>query len=166
VSPLQLAQVNIGRALAPLTDNVMQGFVTQLDAVNALAEQAPGFVWRLKDDAGASSSYIQAFDDPLVLVNLSVWESIEALEDFTYHTLHAAVLRDRARWFERSARASLALWWIPRGHLPTVEEAKQRLARLWEHGASPAAFTFRERFPPVSGDPSPPAAAAAPGRRD
>lgn len=137
-----LAQLNIARMLGPLDSPVMAGFVAQLEHINALADGSPGFVWRLQDAAD-----VQAYPDPLILVNLSVWESVEALREFVYKSGHLGPLRDRSKWFEKPAEAHLALWWVPAGHVPTVEEAKQRLAfrRAW--GDSAVAFSIAKPYP-------------------
>ena len=143
----QLAQVNVSTLLEPIDSPRLEGFVAELDPVNATADTAPGFVWRLMAADGNATS-IRAFDDPMVIVNLSVWESIEALEAFAYGDPgHRAVMRGRSGWFERHREASFALWWIRAGELPTVADAAERLAHLREHGPSLVAFTFRERFP-------------------
>jgi heme-degrading monooxygenase HmoA len=142
-----IAQVNIGRVRAPLDDESMQGFVARLDEINALADGSPGFVWRLKSDVGPSS-YLHPFEDERLLLNMSVWESVEALKDYTYRTAHAEVLRDRRQWFEKFESAFLAMWWVPAGHLPSIDEAKKRLAYLDEHGPSQFAFTFKNVQPP------------------
>lgn len=143
-----IAQVNVARLLAPLESDQLAGFVAALDPVNARADSAAGFVWRLQTESGNATS-VQAFDDPAVIVNLSVWETIAALRGFVYgHEAHRAVLRGRGGWFERPAEAHTALWWIPAGTIPTVAEAVERLSHLREHGATPTAFTFREQFAP------------------
>ena len=141
-----LAQINIGRAIAALSDPVMADFVRQLDEVNALAEQNSGFVWRLKSDDGTPSSYIHVFDDPKLLINMSVWKSIEALRDYVYRTDHGKVYADRRKWFEPFGKASFALWWINAGEVPSLEEGLERLEFLWQHGPSPTAFTFKHQF--------------------
>ena len=142
-----VAQVNVGRLLAPIDHPATADFVTALDPVNAAADNAPGFVWRLQTEEGNATS-IQAFPDPLVIVNLSVWESIEALETFVYRDAgHLDVLRRRRSWFERAAEAHTSLWWLPAGQLPTTDEAIERLGYLRRQGPTPRAFTFRERFP-------------------
>jgi hypothetical protein len=143
-----LAQLNIARAHAALDDPIMADFVAQLDAINAEAERSPGFVWRLKGDGGESSSYLRAYPDPLLLVNLTVWESVDALHAYTYRSGHAAVFRRRKEWFEPSERPYVVLWWLPAGQLLSVEEGKARLEHLWEHGPTPFAFTFRQQFAP------------------
>lgn len=144
-----VAQLNIGRLLAPLDAPEIAEFVAALDAVNALADAAPGFVWRLQDDEGNATSF-RPFDDDTLLVNLSVWESIDALADFTYRTMHRDVLRRRGEWFTKLAGAHLVLWWVPAGHIPSLQEAKERLDLLRDRGPTPDAFTFRTRFPAPS----------------
>ncbi len=144
-----VAQLNVGRLLAPLDAPEIAEFVAALDAVNALADAAPGFVWRLQDDEGNATSF-RPFDDDTLLVNLSVWESIDALADFTYRTMHRDVLRRRGEWFTKLAGAHLVLWWVPAGHIPSLQEAKERLDLLRDRGPTPDAFTFRTRFPAPS----------------
>jgi hypothetical protein len=141
-----LAQVNIARMRAPLDSPVMSDFAAQLSAVNAAADRSPGFVWRLATAEGDATA-VRAYDDPLILFNLSVWESVEALREFTYNGGHLAAFRDRARWFERPAEAHLALWWIPAGHLPRVDEAVERLAFRREHGDTAVAFPLARPYP-------------------
>jgi hypothetical protein len=141
-----LAQVNVGRLRAPVDAPETAAFMAALDPINALADAAPGFVWRLQTDDGNATS-VSFNDDPMVIINMSVWESIEALSEFVYRTEHVDVMRRRAEWFHRSVEAYLALWWIPAGHLPSVEEAATRIAALRADGPTAFAFTFRERFP-------------------
>jgi hypothetical protein len=141
-----LAQLNIGRILAPLDDEQMAGFVNELEPINAIADAAPGFVWRLQTEDGDATG-IRAFDDDMLLVNMSVWESVEALADFTYSAEHRDILRGRRQWFEKVTEAIFVLWWVPAGTIPTVDEAKERLEHLREHGPTPEAFTFRTAFP-------------------
>jgi len=141
-----LAQINVAAAVAPLDDPRMAGFVDGLVSVNALAEGSPGFVWRLQDDAGDATG-IQAFDDPTILVNITVWESVEALRDFTYRSEHGAYFRRRREWFAADRRGT-ALWWVEAGHIPSVDEAVGRLEYLRAHGPSPFAFTFATVVPP------------------
>lgn len=151
ISPPQhhLAQLNIAHMLAPLSDPLMADFVAQLDQMNAIADSSPGFVWRLQDAAGDATA-IRAYDDPLILVNLSVWESVEALSAYVYRSQHGAAMRDRRRWFHKSAQPTFALWWVPAGHLPTLAEAKERLTHLCQHGVTPYAFSFAKPFPSPS----------------
>jgi hypothetical protein len=141
-----LAQVNVARLRAPIDSPETRAFVAALDPVNARADASPGFVWRLQTEDGNATA-IQPFDDPHVIVNLSVWTSIEALEAFAYHDEgHRAVLKRRGEWFERHREAHTALWWIPQGTIPTIADAVDRLAYLRENGPTQRAFTFRERF--------------------
>ena len=133
-----VAQLNIARMIAPLDDPVMLEFVEALEPINALADSSPGFVWRLQDDSGDATS-IHAFDDPSLLVNLSLWTSIEALRDFVYRTEHLDFLKAKKQWFEPMMPPHLVLWWVPRGHMPTLEEAKRRLESL-RGGEAPRAI--------------------------
>ena len=143
----QIAQVNIARMKAPLDSPVMESFVGRLAEINALADGSPGFVWRLQTPEG-DATYLRPYDDDRILFNLSVWESVEALKNYVYRTAHAELLRDRRNWFEQFAGSSVALWWVPAGHVPGIDEAKQRLARLAEDGPSQFAFTFKTVHPP------------------
>ncbi|HTC86405.1 MAG TPA: DUF3291 domain-containing protein [Candidatus Acidoferrum sp.] len=147
MNDLAIAQLNVGRAHAPMESPIMAGFVDRLDEINALAEASPGFIWRLKDEAGNATA-IRAFDDPRVIVNLSMWVSIEELFDFAYRTTHVELFRGRRSWFEPYGSPHLVLWWHPANEPPTIEEAKRRLALLTVHGPTPAAFTFKARFAP------------------
>ena len=142
-----IAQLNIALAKAPLDDPLLADFMAQLDAVNAMAEASPGFVWRLKSDSGNATD-IRAYDDPRMIVNMSVWESIDALFAFTYKTAHTKVMNRRKQWFEPLPGPHLVLWWVPAGTIPTVAEAQQRLQYLAQHGPSATAFTFKVRFVP------------------
>ncbi len=142
----RLAQLNVARAKHPLDSPQLAGFVAALEPVNALADVAPGFVWRLQTEEGDATS-IRAYENELMIVNMSVWESIEALWRFVYGGGHLAVMRRRRAWFER-IESHMVLWWVPDGHLPSVEEATQRLELLRRDGPAPDAFTFKHRFPP------------------
>lgn len=139
--PCHLAQVNIARALAPLDDPQMRGFVERLDDINALAETSPGFVWRLKTDDGNATA-LRPYDDERILFNLSVWQTPEHLQQFVYRSAHASVMRQRKAWFERFKDVYMALWWISPGHIPTIGEAKERLRYLQLNGESEFAFSF------------------------
>jgi hypothetical protein len=146
-----LAQLNIARPVAPLDSSQLAGFFSRLDEVNALADAAPGFVWRLVDEEGANATGLRPYG-PDIMVNLSVWESVEAVYDFAYRTAHLDVLRRRREYFDHEGLAAYAvLWWVPAGTLPSLAEAKERLDLLAREGATPDAFTFRERFPPPAG---------------
>src|SRR5262249_10346693 len=146
MSSLKIAQVNIARMRGSLEDPVMQGFVSRLDEINALADESPGFVWRLQTDAG-NATYLRPYDDDRIIINMSVWETIEDLRNFVYASRHAEVLRQRQEWFERLDAPVVALWWVPAGHIPSIDEAKKRLAHLQEHGPTAFAFSFRSIFP-------------------
>jgi hypothetical protein len=152
-----LAQVNIGRLTAPLDSRRLAGFVAALDSVNAVADAAPGFVWRLQTEDGNATA-IRAFEqdaegaDGGILINMSVWESVEALGAYVYGAAHIAVLRRRRQWFEPMKEAYTALWWIPRGRIPTVHEAEERVKHLRAHGPTPYAFTLRVHFPSPDSD--------------
>ena len=142
-----IAQVNIGRIRAELDDPVMAGFVNRLDEINALAESRPGFVWRL---AGAenNATYLRPFEDSWMILNMSVWDSVEHLRQFVYQTSHRELLRQRNDLFGRLANVYAALWWVPAAHIPSVDEAKQRLAHLEKNGPTQFAFTFQKMFEP------------------
>ncbi|HEX2835579.1 MAG TPA: DUF3291 domain-containing protein [Thermoanaerobaculia bacterium] len=142
MSRYHIAQVNIARMREPLESEVMAPFVARLDELNALADRSDGFVWRLQTGDG-NATYLRPYDDDRILFNLSVWESVEQLKAYVYKTAHAEMLRQRRDWFEHFDGAVLALWWVPAGHIPGIDEAKKRLAHLEEHGPSQFAFTFR-----------------------
>lgn len=141
-----LAQVNIGRFRAPIDSPIMEGFRVQLDPINAMADTTPGFVWRLQTEDGNATAVRPYASDEQMAINMSVWESLESLQQFVYKSEHVGTLRDRSQWFERIEGPILALWWIPAGHIPSVTEATERLAHLKEHGPTPHAFTFRTPF--------------------
>ena len=140
-----LAQINIAKMLAPLDDPIMKGFVERLDEINALADGAEGFVWRLTTDDGNATS-IQAYEDNMMIINMSVWVSMEALYQYTYYSKHAEVFRQRKDWFSKMERPHIVLWWIPAGTTPTVVDGAERLAYLQKHDVSPYAFTFKQSF--------------------
>jgi hypothetical protein len=146
-SRFHIAQVNIGRVLAPIDDPLLAGFVARLDDINALADAAPGFVWRLQTAAGNATAYRPYDDDDRILVNMSVWETPEHLREFVYRTVHLEVMRQRKSWFEKFDGPYLALWWIPAGHIPSIDEAKARLAHLRAYGETAHAFSFAKVFP-------------------
>lgn len=140
-----LAQANIAKMRAPLDDPLMAGFVNRLDELNAIADAAPGFVWRLEAEEGEVSP-VARFSGERVLFNLSVWESIEALEAYVYQTNHVTAVQKRAEWFERPSKSPFVLWWISAGHIPSEQEAEQRFEMLWQDGPTVDAFSFRTRF--------------------
>lgn len=140
-----LAQINIARMLAPIDDLIMADFVAQLAPINALAEQSPGFVWRLQSESGDATN-IKVYDDDMIIINLTVWETVDALRQFVYKSAHYGVLHQRKRWFEIFKGSYYALWWVPVDHLPSPEEGKERLEYLREHGESDYAFSFKNVF--------------------
>jgi heme-degrading monooxygenase HmoA len=142
-----LAQVNVGRARGEIGDEVMAGFVARLADINALAERSPGFVWRLQTEDGDATA-VRPYDDRRIMINLSVWADLAALRSYVYRSDHAAVMRDRRQWFERFERVYVALWWVPTGHRPSVQEAVERLEHLDRHGSGPFAFGFAEPYGP------------------
>ena len=145
-----VAQVNIGIPVAPVDSPQLADFMALLDPINAVADGAPGFVWRLQTEEGNATS-IRAFDDERIIANMSVWETIDDLATFVYRSGHVDVMRRRREWFTRM-RIYMALWWVPAGQLPTVADAQERLAHLREHGPTPFAFTFKARFPSPAAD--------------
>jgi hypothetical protein len=144
--PAHLAQVNIARMKAPLESPVMAGFVARLAEINALADRSPGFVWRLQTEEG-DATYLRPYDDDRILFNLWVWEGVEPLREYVYRSAHVELIRARREWFTAFESAHLALWWVAAGHRPSVDDAKERLAHLVEHGPTPFSSTFREAFP-------------------
>ncbi len=140
-----LAQVNIARAKAPMNSPLMVDFVNALDRVNALAEASEGFIWRLQSDGGNATDIV-AFSDPAIIINMSVWRSVEDLFSFTHRSSHSAVVARRRSWFDKLEMPHMALWWVPAGQLPTVMDARERLDLLAKHGPTPWAFTFKQRY--------------------
>ena len=153
MAAFHLAQVNVARLLAPIHSPQLAGFVSRLDEVNALAESAPGFVWRLKDDVTNNATAVVVYDDDTIIVNMSVWVSIEALRAFTYSGAHLEVFKQRRDWFSHMRESAAAMWWVPAGHVPDVAEARDRLAHLRAHGPTPLAFPFGAPFPPPADAP-------------
>jgi len=147
--PFHLAQLNIATLIEPLDSPRLADFVAALPSVNAIAEAAPGFVWRLVDSDGADATALRPFG-PDVIVNLTVWESVETLREFVFRTGHVEPLRRRREWFHVADQPYSVLWWVPAGHIPTVEEASARLDQLRQHGLGPDAFTLREPYPAPS----------------
>jgi hypothetical protein len=142
-----IAEVNVARMKMPLESPEMASFVARLDEINALADGAPGFVWRLQTSEG-NATYLRPYDDDRILFNLSVWETVDTLKQYVYRTAHAELLRDRRNWFEQFTGSWLAMWWVPPGHIPGIQEAKARLAHLEAHGPSQFAFTFKTMHEP------------------
>lgn len=141
-----IAQLNVGRAVAPPGSPELADFMAALDRINALAESSPGFVWRLQSASGNATDILVS-EDPRSLINMSVWDSVESLFAFVYRSGHTAVMQRRREWFEKPVEAHQVLWWIPAGHIPTTEEALERLEHLRREGPTERAFTFGRRFP-------------------
>ncbi len=146
VGGYHLAQVNVGVPLEPLDSVRLQGFVAMLEPVNALADTAPGFVWRLQTDDGDATALRPSEEEPDLIINMSVWESVETLADFVYRTAHAGVMRERRQWFVPMREAIAAAWWIPAGTTPTMPEAMARLDLLRRSGPCRQAFTLQHPF--------------------
>jgi hypothetical protein len=146
-SAYELAQLNIGILRGPIDGPVMAEFVANLDRINALAERTPGFVWRLQTDEGNATAIRPYPENENMAVNMSTWRDVEALRMFVFHSAHVEIMRRRREWFEKMDEAFLVLWWVPKGHRPSIEEAKARLALLRKKGPTAEAFTFRQAFP-------------------
>lgn len=139
-----LAQINIAKMLAPLDSPIMADFVANLERINALADDSPGFIWRLQGEEDNATA-LRVFEDNYLIVNMSVWTSIDALFAFTYQSAHKEIFKRKKEWFSKMQEMHMACWYIPKGHEPTTEEAKQRLAYLNAHGETPYAFTFKNK---------------------
>ena len=146
MSNYQIAQLNLAQLKAPIDSPLLADFVANLDRINALAEQSPGFVWRLQDEDGDATA-IRPFGDDYI-VNMSVWSDIESLHDYVYRSAHIEIMRRRREWFDKMEQMYAVLWWVHKNHLPTVIEARQRLELLRTQGPTPDAFTFKKAFPP------------------
>ena len=146
--PVQLAQLNIARLLHPLDDPRIAEFVNGLDRINELAEQSPGFVWRLKTGSGNATDVQHPWSaDPFLLVNMSVWNTPDDLKNYVYRSGHLEFYLKRSQWFEAPKQPHYVLWWVPAGHIPSLEEARERLEHYRAHGATPHAFWFGKLFP-------------------
>ncbi len=144
-SGFHIAQLNIARSLDSLDSPLLAEFMAKLEPINALAEQSPGFVWRLQSEEGDATSYT-LFDDKTI-PNMTVWKDIKSLHDYVYKSGHIDVMKKRKQWFEHMKEAFQVLWWIPAGHIPNLFEAQKKLELLRAKGPSPEAFTFRKPFP-------------------
>jgi hypothetical protein len=142
-----LAQVNIGKILAPMDSPQMAGFKNNLDRINSLAEKSEGFVWRLKDDSNNATS-IKVFDDDFIIINMSVWKNMESLYQYVYQSDHSNYLKRRKEWFEKMPEMYMALWYVPELHIPNSSEATERLFYLRKNGESPFAFGFKNKYTP------------------
>lgn len=141
-----IAQINIGHMLAPIDDPLMAEFVTQLPPINVLADANPGFVWRLQTESGDATS-VKIYDDERIIVNMSVWESVESLREYAYRSSHTGVMKYRTKWFEKFDGPYMALWWVSAGQIPSPQEGRERLEHLRKHGDSVYAFSFKNVFP-------------------
>ncbi len=147
MSGYELAQLNIGIIRGPMDSPIMADFAANLARVNALAERSPGFVWRLQTDEGDATA-IRAFEDPNLLLNMSVWRDLESLRTYVYASPHVEIMRRRREWFEPMRDAQLVLWWVPNSHRPTIAEALAKLDALRAKGPTAEAFTFRNAYRP------------------
>lgn len=143
-----LAQINIAQGKDARNSIIMKGFVDRIEEINAIADKAPGFIWRLQGEEGDATT-IQAFDDPNLLVNMSIWEDIESLKNYVYRSFHVELIQDRDAWFDKIISVHQTMWWIPAGYIPSIDEAKQKLALLEKHGPTQDAFTFAKPFKPL-----------------
>lgn len=143
-----LGQINVGTARYDLDDPRMDGFMSRLDAVNAIAEKSPGFVWRLQSGQGNATDIVLRPDEPRFIVNMSVWRDFESFEAYVFSEPHLSIMKDRRSWFEKHDGSPYAcMWWQPAdAPMPTGEEGLERLALLAEKGPTPAAFPFKKRF--------------------
>jgi len=145
---MHLAQLNIAKAKHSLDAPEIKEFIDNLDPINQLAESSDGFIWRLKDESGDATN-IQAFDDPNIIVNMSVWDSVDALKNFMFRTHHRDFLRRKKEWFHNIPEDSYVLWWVPVGHIPSIDEAIEKLEYLRKNGDTPQAFSFKSNFSEV-----------------
>jgi len=143
---MYLAQLNIAEAIAPMDDPVMADFVSNIERINSLAEKSPGYIWRLTDEEGENSYSMQLFDSEYIVTNMSVWKDRDSLFDFVYNTAHVEIFKRRKEWFVKMPQMHMVLWYIEEGHIPDINEAKERLQHLREHGKSQYAFTFKDNF--------------------
>ena len=142
-----ISQANIALGRALLNDPIMQDFVNQLEYINSVADKSQGFIWRLQTEDGDATS-AEVLDNPLIIFNMSVWESIENLYDYVYHSDHLSPLKSRKEWFEKMNRPHSVLWWIPAGSIPDIADGEHRLNLIHDKGPSPEAFTFTQLFDP------------------
>lgn len=146
MSQHELAQLNIAKMVAPLDSPILADFVANLDRINALAEQSPGFVWRLQTEEGDATALRPFGED--TLVNLTVWADLESLHSYVYKSAHVEIMRRRKEWFRSMKKAHMVMWWVPRGHIPSLTEAETKMTLLREHGPRRDAFTFKQPFAP------------------
>ena len=144
---MQLAQANLAWMRYPLDDPRMADMREEIDRINALGDSSPGFIWRFRTAEGDATD-VRVLNDPRVLFNLTTWRSVDDLRRYVYRTEHAAFLRRRRHWFLRPLKPPLAMWWVPAGTRPTVDEAMDRLERLWREGPSSEAFPLTQPYGP------------------
>ena len=144
MNKFNLAQVNIAKRLAPMDDPIMQDFVNNVDGMNAIADAADGFVWRLKDED--KDEAIEVFQDETLIINISIWKNIDALFNYTYKSGHIEVFKRKKEWFTKLKMMHMAFWYVPEGYEPTFQDAKDRLDYLNTHGNTPYAFDFKTKF--------------------
>lgn len=145
--PFHLAQVNIARMLASIDSPIMADFVNNLDRINEIAERSDGFIWRLKGEDNNATA-LRVFEDDFLIINMSVWKSIEALHNFTYRSGHVEIFKRKKEWFSAMSEMHMVLWYVPEGHEPSADNAKHRLRYLNERGETPYAFTFKSKYTP------------------
>jgi hypothetical protein len=155
MSQFHLAEINIGRFRAPVDDPMIADFVANLDRINALADGSPGFIWRLTGEGDDATDIKPDASDPMMAINMSLWESPQALGAFVYRSDHLPIMRRRAAWFEK-LELYMGLWWVPAGHIPSVEEGMGKIETLRRLGPTAQAFTFRNPFPAPDADEAPP----------
>jgi hypothetical protein len=140
-----LAQINIAKLIEPIDSPLLEDFVGDLDRINKIAEESKGFIWRLEDESGNALN-VNPFNNPTLIVNMSVWETVEDLKNFVYYSGHIEVFIKRAKWFEKMNTPHMALWWVRKDELPTAEDAKNKLLELENHGESQSSFSFKKLF--------------------
>ena len=144
---MDLAQTNLAWARYPLDDPRMAEFVAAIDRINGVGDRSPGCLWRYRTAEGDATA-VRILDDPRILFNLTTWRSVEDLRRYAYHTEHVDFFRRRREWFLPPPKPPLAMWWVPGGYRPTVDESVARLERLWRDGPTPEAFTLKTAFGP------------------
>ncbi|MBO9456305.1 DUF3291 domain-containing protein [Paracoccus sp. R12_1] len=142
IEGMHLAQLNVGRLLAPTDDRRVSEFMGALDRVNGMGKRMPGFVWMMEGsgEPGTGNTQNSIGDDPQFVANLTVWEDVESLEQFVWQTVHRQFYERRAEWFELMGQTHFVMWWVPVGHRPTLDEALSRLDHLRSKGDSDHAF--------------------------
>lgn len=142
-----LAQLNCATSLTETDHPDMAEFMENLDRINKLAEGSPGFVWRFTGE-GNDAADVRILEDPLFLLNMSVWADVESLHAYVYRSAHAPFIGRGTEWFQAHKEPHMVLWWIKAGHRPTPQEALEKLDRLKLKGPTPEAFSFKKRFAP------------------